>query len=40
MGFKGFSILAAKAEGRHFEGISDLGGSLYGGARPECTVCL
>ncbi len=26
---------AAKAEGRFFEGFSDLGGSLYGGEKPR-----
>lgn len=31
-------VRAAKAEGRYFEGFSDLGGSLYGGARPKGTV--
>ena len=31
-------VSAAKAEGRFFEGFSDLGGSLYGGEKPKPQV--
>lgn len=31
-------VSAAKAEGRFFEGFSDLGGSLYGGEKPQPQV--
>ena len=33
-------VSAAKAEGRFFEGFSDLGGSLYGGEKPKPQVVL